>query len=182
MNQDHVHSVGSTSVEAEFARVQIEQAMETVRSAFALLVQTMTALMLANITIVGFALSTQRAGLLLFGFLFPATILYAMYRADRALVPIVYTAVNLEAKYGGKSTDWLASTFAVMLTSAEAIAALKEIGSEPDYEQRINQLRKVGASLLGSRKSLAQVMLAIVAIIELIAPIVLILVFQWSFF
>lgn len=183
MNQeDYLRSVAATSVDAEFVRMQVEQAMETVRAEFTLLVQVVTALLLANVTVAGLALSTQSAGLLLLGFLFPTMILYTLYRIDRALLPVAYTAVNLEAKYGEKNTDWLVSTFIAMLSSAEAIGMLKEIGAEQDYTQRITRLRKARVPILATGRGIASIALAIVALAQLVAPFILVLAFQWTFF
>jgi hypothetical protein len=169
----------SSSADAEFVRMQIEQSVETYRTQFSLLIQAITVLVLGNVTVAGYALSTQRASILFIGSLFPMMILYVMYRINKLMIPIVYTAVSLEQKYGAARTDWLASTFLATAVSADGVSILREISAEQDYTLRIGRLRTVRMPLMGSGKGLTRAALALASVGQLVAPIVLNLVFRW---
>jgi len=181
-NESNQPPVSLSSTDAEFVRMQLEQSIETYRTQFTLLIQTVTVLFLGNVTLVGYALSTQRAGILFIGPLFPIMILYIIYRINKLMIPIVYTAVRLEQTYGEPGMDWLASTFTATSSSAKAISIVKEIAAEQDYSHRIGRLRRVYVPLMGSGKGLTRAALALVAVGQLVAPIVLALVFGWSLF
>jgi hypothetical protein len=172
----------SSSAGAEFIRMQLEQSIETYQTQFSLLIQAITVLVLGNVTVAGYALSTQRASILFIGSLFPMMILYVTYRINKLMIPIVYTAVSLEQKYGGPRMDWLASTFLATAVSADAVSILREISAEQDCALRIGRLRTVRMPLIGSGKGLIRAALALATVGQLVAPVVLNLVFQWPLF
>jgi hypothetical protein len=168
--------------QAEFAKVEIEQAMETFRVFMSLMIQMITLLALADVTIVGYAVSTQISGILLIGALFPVLVVFVLNRVSRLTFPPIYTAVSLEQKYGGDSSDWLASTLLANTISAEYIEKLKKISVIQDNTERIKQLRSVAQPLVGSSKGLTRGVLILVAIAQVLAPIVLTAFFKWRLF
>lgn len=168
-----------STIEPEFVGLQIEQAMETYRTQISLLIQIMIVLVIADVTVVGYSISTQISGILLIGSLFPIMILYAIYTIHRKMLPALYTAVSLEHRYGGSDVDWLASTFLSTTISTEYVATLKTISSIQDPIERIERLRGVPIVFLGSGKGVTRIALILVAIGQVIAPVILSLSFGW---
>jgi hypothetical protein len=131
------------TINPEFIGLQIEQVMETYRTQISLLIQIMIILVIADVTVVGYSISTQISGILLIGSLFPIMMHYTIYTIHRKMLPPLYTAVSLEHRYGGSDVDWLASTFMSTTISAEYVATLKTISSIQDPIKRIERLLDV---------------------------------------
>ena len=104
---------------SEFAAKELELAIGTFREQFSLLIQIATVLVIANVTVGGYAISEKIAGLLFFTALFPFSILFVSSGIRRYMLPIVYTAVAIEHKYGQDEIDWLASTFGKFVLSRQ---------------------------------------------------------------
>jgi len=163
----------------EFVISEFEQAAETFRTQFSLLTQAMTVLVLADVTLIGYAISTQISGIIVIGAIFPIMILYIAFSVDRLMLPIVYTAISLEHKYGGGNTDWLASTFLSMVTPSENVDKLKAISVIQDPKERIRKLRTLKTPLVFGAQGTTCIVIALVALGQVVAPIVLTLAFKW---
>ena len=172
----------SSVTDPDFIRSQFEQAMMTFRTKFTLLVQITCILVIADVTLVGYAISSEIAGILLIGIIFPIMIFFILYRFSRFALPIVYTAVSLENEYGGLDIDWLASTFLSYNVSVKYVNTLKNIRSVQDPVERIKCLRNVKVPLIGKRKGIARFALILITLGHLIAPIILKLFLNWRLF
>lgn len=183
INKDDQSQIPSlpSEPEVEFVRLQLEQALETYRTQFSLMIQVATVLVIADVTIVGYAISARIAGILLIGAIFPTIILGIMHSAGKWMLPIIYNAVSLESKYGGANIDWLASTLLSTIVSTEYVDRLRSISSIRNADERIAQLRRVPEPLLGIR-SKTRLTLILIAIGQVIAPAILSLVFGWRLF
>ena len=168
--------------DVDFVKLQFEQSMEMYHKQFSLFVQIGIVLVVGNITIIGYAFSTRSAGVLLVGVLFPILVFWLMQRFERMMLPVLFTAVSLEYRYGRSNADWLASTFLSAAVSPEALNAIQSISTEQDYTKRIERLRKVNISPMGKGKGLSRAGLLLVALGQVVAPIILALVFQWQLF
>ena len=168
--------------QAEFVKTQFEQACETFRAQFSLLVQVITILILGDITIIGYAVSTQIAGIVLIGTIFPLMILYILYRMNKLAIPVIYTAVSLEGKYGGSGTDWLASTYTANIIGAQFVDKLQAISLLPDAAERARQLRALKPPLVGGSRGMTRSALVLLAIGQMVAPVVLASYFHWRLF
>lgn len=168
--------------EQEFIKSQFEQSMETYRTQLTLLSQLTAVLVIANATVVGYAISSQKSGILLIGPLFPIMILCIAHSIFRLMVPVIYTAVSLEHKYGAPHIDFLATTFLSISMSTEYVDELKAISMNQDPVERIRQLRGVTRPLLGSGRNIVTTALVLVALGQFIAPVILSLLFKWRFF
>lgn len=166
----------------EFIRVQYTQAVESYRAQFTLLVQIATVLTVANATVVGYALSTQIAGILFIGFFFPLIILYVTYFVLRMTLPILYTAVYLEQGYLGIERDWLVSTFLSTTISHEFVSELRSISSLQDLQEKYHRINKMPLPLPGRGPSILRVGLVLLALSQAIAPLILCSVFGWRLF
>lgn len=164
----------------EFAKLQFEQAVETFRTQFSLFIQITTLIGLADVTIIGYAISGQISGILLVGSLFPLAIIYVRKRVYNLMVPVAYVAVCLEQKYGDKNIDWLATTFALHAgTSGLHIKDLMDIVDIADKNERIKKLRNFKITF---RKSYTHLGLILITLAQLIIPIILSFVFNWRLF
>ena len=137
-------------------------------------------MVLADVTIVGYAITAQIAGVLFVGILCPLMIQFILRGADRRMLPIIYSAVRLEVRYGGDVEDWLATTFLSNAISFEHVAKIKYICSIPDQNERMKQLRQIKGSIFGEKK--VWLFLIIITMGHIIAPVILFLTFQWRFF
>lgn len=137
--------------ESEFVNIQINQALETYRNQFNLSVQALTVFVVANVTILGFAISNQIAGLLLVDALIPLLMTFIARAADKLMLPVVYVAISLEAKYGKPNTDWLASTFVSNSLSIQYIKRIREISEIDDFEERTERLKRLRVPMIGSK-------------------------------
>ena len=172
-------SNSSFKSEQEFVGLQFEQAMETYRTQYSLLAQITAVLVIADATIVGYAINMQISGILFIGSLFPIMIICVAHAIFRLMVSIIYTAVNLEQKYSVSNADFLATTFLSVTMSTEYVDELKNISLIQDPVERIRQLRGVARPLLGSGKGVITSALILVALGQIIAPIVLTMYFGW---
>lgn len=182
INKSEQPAFATLADKPEFVKTQLEQAFETFRSQFSLLVQIITILVLGDVTIIGYAISAQIAGIVLLGTIFPFMILYILYRMNKLAIPVIYTAVGIENKYGGDDTDWLASTYAATIITAEFVSKLKAISSIQNAAERTKQLRELKSPLIGGSKGLTRIALVLLAIGQIVAPAILYLYFNWRLF
>lgn len=166
----------------EFNRLQFEQAVETYRTQLSLLVQIATVLIIADATVVGYALSMQIASILLLGSMFPVAILFMMQVVYRLTLPIFYSAVSLESEYVHREADSLASTFVAFINSPEYLAKLRAISSIQNPEERIEQLKKIPLPRLGSGRGIGRISLALIVVAHIVGPVILTVFFNWRFF
>jgi hypothetical protein len=172
----------SSTYDSEFARLQYEQAIETVRSLLTLLIQIITVLVVADATVVGYAVTTQISGILFIGALFPLMVVYVMYLMFRLIAPVMYTAVNTEHRYPELHSHWLVSTLLSVFLSTTYVTKLQKIGSIQEPAERIEQLRKVPSPFMGSGRKITRMVLVLVALGQAVAPAILTPLFHWRLF
>jgi len=170
----------SADVQFEFAKEQLHSAIETFREQLNLTVQIFATLITADIAIVGFAISQRIAGILLLGAILPLAIMMVSRAIARRMKPILFCAVGLEAKYGGDSDNWLASTFISSVLSPEYLKKLQDINNLQDRRDQIAQLRKM-PSPLTTRKT-ADLLVSSIAVGQIIVAVILVFRFNWQFF
>lgn len=164
---------------SDFIKLQLDQAIDTFKTQLSLSVQIITILLIANVTVVGFAISNKIAGIFFLGFIFPCVLLFVLIRMSRMMKPLLYTAIHLEQKYGGGDTDWVVSTFIGTVINQEYLDKLKEISSDSDPLKRANNIRKLKSPFMSNIKSPALLTLILLAFLQLIFPFILILFFSW---
>ena len=101
---------------------------------------------------------------------------------NKLAIPIIYTAVSIENKYGGDDADWLASTYTSNVITIEFVDKLKAISSIPNSAERAKQLRNLKPPLVGGSKGLTRSALVLLAIGQIAAPVILALYFNWRLF
>ncbi len=178
------HAVGcAPDVEGrndEFLRLQYQQALETYRAQLTLLVQIITVLVLADVTMVGFAINSATSGMIVVGAVFPVMILIIISYVFRLSAPILYVAVNIEEKFPSISADLLASTFVSSVIGSEYLHNLRAIVATLDPEERIRMRRELPAPIFRVRRiSRTKTALMLITLAQLLAPIPLYYLFCW---
>lgn len=169
-----------TKDEMEFIRLELSQAIETFRSQFSLMIQIGTVFVIANVTLLGYGISSKSAGIFFVSALIPLVLLYAAVGASRFMLPVLYTAIILESKYKTANTDWLASTFVAIRTSTEYVNGLLEINKEKNYEERLRKIKDQKLKLFTSTRH--TILLFTFSFGQVIAGLFLYYVFNWQLF
>lgn len=167
----------------DFIKSQTEQAITTYGNQINLFVQVITILTLANVTVVGYAISEKIAGIIGIGSFFPLMIIGTAMLANEITLPIIYTAVSLEQKYGSEEMDWVASTFVSTIFSIEYLQKFKEISKISDPSERIRQLKLVKIPIFQKDKGIMRRSSGIAFIlffaVQFILPFILHFWFGW---
>lgn len=165
--------------EKDFICLQFAQSIETFRAQYNLAVQIFTALVIADVTIVGFAVSNKISGIVLIAGMFPLLIIYVAYGANQHMIPVLYTAITIETKYGMQNEDWLASTFFSARVSPELLRRWQEISKIENFEERIAAIRKQRMGLVHNKRF--RITLLIISLLHIAGAAFLSLVFKWKF-
>ncbi len=169
-----------TNFRDEFVKLQMEQAYETYRTQFSLLTRVLGILLLANITVVAYAVAHQVAGIFVAGLILPIAAAYVLERANRYMVPVLYVAVTLEQRYGDARDPSLASTF-VGFAYPRALERMRKmiVSSGSEGAEVLDPNRNDVRVVRGRR--LARILLAGEAA-QILALLLLPTLFGWRFF
>jgi len=171
INESQASSAIPTTSDLEFIRLQLGQAITTYQAQLTLLIELITVLIIANATVVGYALSTQLAGIMLIGALFPVMIVVLQLLVYKRSLPIIFTAISIEQKYGIANMDWLASTFVSATISPDYFNQLKTIALIQDSSERMKQLRNLPIPLFkGIYSYIITLAIVLVTLFQIIAP------------
>jgi len=165
---------------SEFDNFQLRESIETFRTQFNLLIQLLTVLVIANVTILGFAISNKIAGIIFIAAVIPLIMILIILGSEKYMLPIIYTAISLEEKNGERNTDYLASTFVAAIISVEFNKELREISLIENSDDRLNTLKKQKMKIINKRK--LQLGLLFITILEIIVGILSYFYFGWRIF
>ena len=165
--------------ESGFVDLQLREALETFRSQFNLAIQILTAFVIADVTVIGFAVSAQIAGVILIGAIVPLIMMIVIAGVERFMRPVLYTVVVLETRYGVGYSDWLASTFLSVVISPDVVEQLKSISRLEEFSDRMEELRRRKLELINRRGF--RITLATFAVLHIAISILLSAVFRWKF-
>jgi len=166
-------------INSEFLTVQYEQAMETFRHGVTSLAQLVTVFVLADITLIGFAIDNQIADIIFLGALFPIFIMNSANVVGKLLAPTIFTAYCIEQKCGAEISGLMHTGLRVNL-SPEIAQKLETISAMTNIDDQAGQLRKIDISMFGRRKTLVNILLILVALIHIIAPLLFTSCFSWK--
>lgn len=170
-------SVIPSESDLEFIRLQLEHSITTYQALLSQLVQIIIVLVIADATVVGYGISTQSAGVMMIGAFFPIMIIIVQLMVNKRSLPVIYTAVSIEQKYGIGNMDWLASTFISVTMSPDYLNRLKAIASIQDPSERMKQLTSAPIPLFkGIYSYLMPIAIVFVILLQIIVPI-----FLWHF-
>jgi len=169
----------SEKISSEFLITQYEQAMETFRHGVTSLAQLVTVFVLADITLIGFAIDNQIAGIIFIGALFPLFIMNSASVVGKLLAPTIFTAYNLEQKCGAEIGGLMHTGLRANL-SLKVANKLAAISAMSNLDDQALQLRRLDISMFGRRKHLVNTLLIFVTLIHVIAPLLLTSRFAWK--
>src|SRR5258708_6442225 len=164
--ESHDPEQASPKVDTAFITVQLQQLSESYRVVITQTVQIMTVLVLANVTLAGYAIGNHIAGILLIGPLFPIGMVGVVLINARLALPLIYAFINLERKYGHDQADWLGKTFFSFIINPRFVQRALEIGDMPEWSERFSQLRKMPIPIAGTGRGFGRACLALIALAQ----------------
>ena len=167
-------------MDKDFIKQQIDQAVKTFLAQFAILVQVLTILAVANVTIIGYAINEKFSGALFIGGFIPLSMMYVLYGGSKFMVPIIYSAAMLENKLGAENKSLLISTFVGYMVSPEYLSQLTKIDEIKDDEERISSLHNIGFPIFRRRRFNA--ILIFSSIVQFTSPFLMSYYFGWKLF
>ncbi|MGH7594753.1 MAG: hypothetical protein ACREOI_00285 [bacterium] len=165
-------------INSEFLIMQYEQAMETFRHGVTSLAQLVTVFVLADITLLGFAIDNKIAGIIFLGALFPVFIMNSASVVGKLLAPTIFTAYCIEQKCGEEISGLMHTGLRVNL-SPEVAQKLEAVSVMTSVDAQASQLQKIDISMFGRRKNIVNSLLILVTLIHVMAPLLLTSCFSW---
>jgi len=126
--------------------------METFRHGVTSLAQLVTVFVLADITLIGFAIDNQIAGIIFLGALFPLFIMNSASVVGKLLTPTIFTAYCIEQKCGAEISGLMHTGLRVNF-SREVAHKLAAISAISNIDDQAAQLRRLNISMFGRRKA-----------------------------
>lgn len=166
--------------EIEFARLEFEQAIETFRTQFNLVIQILTVFVVSDVTIIGYAISSQIAGIFMVGALIPLMMIIVIIGVSKFMIPVLYTALIIESQYGKRNTDWLVSTYISVVVSIKFIRRVQEISYIDNYDERIALLKKQKLEMV-DRPHFRTLLFAL-SLLHVVSAVLLNIFFSWRIF
>jgi hypothetical protein len=164
----------------DFTKQQVDQAIRTFLAQFTILIQVVTILVVANVTIVGYAISERFGGALLIGSFIPLTIIYMMNGVSRYMIPVIFSAVNLEDQLAQEKKALFFSTFVSFAASPEYLEQLKKTAEIKDGNTKMEELRKLRFPMFRRRRF--NLILMLVSSVQLVMPFYLNSYHGWRLF
>jgi len=162
---------------------QFAQAMEMYRSNNTLTIQVLTVLVVADVTLLGFAFERQSAIILfLTGFL-PISGAIAFHRMAFYMKPVMYSSLHLERRFRLPSGDLLATSLFGMQLSNDVLTQIYDIGDEQDFDTRMQRLARL--RLGNDRRAVHGVgrgLIITAAVLQFLGAIVLGWLAGWTWF
>ncbi|MFQ5631428.1 MAG: hypothetical protein ACE5I1_21860 [bacterium] len=174
MEQNKIHT--------EFSLLELQEAINTFRTGLSVLVQIVAVLVVANVTILGYAMSEKITGVIFLGAIIPLLIIIITRIVSNLLVPAVYTAYSIEKHTGENRHDNLMQIGLSVLSSQEFMQKLDQISREDGLAARAENLRALHFSLLGTQKNLIFSVLVFISFIQTLIPIFLSNAPNWRMF
>lgn len=171
-----------TKTQSEFSKLELQEAINTFRTGLSVLVQIVTVLVVANVSILGYAISYKMTGIIFLGALIPLLIIVITRMVSNLLVPAVYTAYAIEKHAGQSQHDNLMQIGITVLSSPDFIQKLDEISQQDGLAARAESLRDLNFSLLGTQKNLIFLILGLISLLQLLIPFILSSIYHWPMF
>jgi hypothetical protein len=173
--------MAETSSPPELARLQLQQSVETYRVQLSLLVQICTVFAVADATVVGYSIQQRLAGVMWAGVVFPFCMLLLIRIIVGLSIPIVATAVHIEARYQDAGTHGLVSSFLAFSVSTEFVEELRTAMTSATERERARALGKLKPYLHGSGRRVRLTLMAVL-VAQTVVPILLWKFAGWSLF
>jgi hypothetical protein len=129
---------------SEFAKVQLQQAVDTFRAQLSLIVQICVALIAADAATIGYAIQQKFGAALWVGLFFLVAMIVAIRAILRMTIPIVAIAIAIETRHRDPAISGLLSTFVAVAVSEksllEQIRLASQLPSEPERWQALMKI------------------------------------------
>jgi hypothetical protein len=165
---------------SEFAKAQLQQSIETYRVQLSLLVQICTVFVVADAATVGYGLQQRLAGALWVGLVFPVAMLMVMKGIVRLTIPILATAVSIEAKYRD-SDGGLMSTFVAVAISHHFLEQIRSAALLTTEPARAKALANLNRPYVFLGANTTKLLLYLIIIGQTGAPLLLLRFAGWNF-
>jgi hypothetical protein len=165
----------------DFAKFQLQEVMNSYRTQYTLLVQILTALVIADVSVIGYALHEKTCGIIFAGAIFPIMMMFIKYRVRKIITPILYSGLSIESKYGSPQEDWIVSTYLNFNYGSRYVKTLLEVSKLPSQDMRIQRLKAVQKHY-NSVKQPVNLILYGIAIAQIISTLVLHYLFGVAYF
>jgi len=167
----------SSTDEIAFARLEFQQAIESFKTGFSLTIQILTVFVVANVTIIGYAISSQLAGIFIVGALIPLMMILVIVGVSKFLMPVLYTAATIESRYGKRNIDWLISTTTSVIVSSNFLRRIQDISHIDNHEERIKLLKKQRLEMIDRPHFRA--LLFVLSLLQIVSAAILNIFFDW---
>lgn len=163
-------------------KLQLQESISTYRTGLTVLVQITTVLIVANVTVLGYALSQKSAGILLIGACFPLLIVFLLKMVGKLFIPAIFTAYCAEKELGDQARVSLITTGLFVICSDDFMNHIDRIAATENLDDRVQALRALEFSILGSRERMNLVVLLVFSALQIAAAGALMRFFSWKFF
>jgi len=160
----------------DITKAQLQQSIETYRIMLSLMVQICTVFVVADATTVGYAVQQRFAGALWVGLIFPITMLIVIRVVFRLTIPVLGTAVSIEARYRDAEVSGLISTFLAVAVSPQFLDRLRAASTLEAEAERTKALAGIGKPYIFAGGRPVKLLLLLVILGQAVAP-----VFLWHF-
>jgi hypothetical protein len=157
---------------SELTKLELQQSIETYRVQMSLLVQICTVLVIADATTVGYAIQQKLAGIIWVGIVFPITMFLIIRVVFRLTLPILATAIGIEARYKDTEMPGLMSNFVAVAISPTFFTRLRSASLLDDESERIKALQTLRRPAFAG-VSPTKWILTIIILGQLLTPILL---------
>ena len=145
----------------EILTVQLDKIIDAFKGQYNLMIQIATALLVADVTLVGIGIQFNNPSMVLLSGIFPLGILIIVTQIRKLMVPVLYVAVNLEDQLNNK-LDLIASTYLACLDYSD-FTKLKEIHRIESHEERMKALKEING--FGSTKYHRVIMIGFILLV-----------------
>lgn len=166
----------------EFSKFQLQEVFTTYRTQYTLLIQIMTVLLVADVTVIGYSIHEKMCGVIFIGVVFPIMMMLVRRTIRRSMIPILFTGLTLENKYGSPDNDWLISTYLNFNHGSSFVQLLLEINTLKTKEEKIQQLKFVHSQSYTKLKNPLFIILLSIVIGHIVGPIILHHYFRLPYF
>jgi hypothetical protein len=134
------------------------------------MVQISTVLVIADFTMVGYALQQKMPAIIWISSILPVTMTIINWKIFDLVVPILATAISIEAEHPHPSVDGLVSNFVAVRYSVDFLETLRQASRLETSRQRALALRQIKEPNRFSLRSKTNCVLYIIMVGHLLLP------------
>ena len=173
---------GPESSTFEFIKSQYNQAFEVLRLQINLFIKVSTILVVADVSLIGYAMNQHSAGIVAIGMIFPLVILATISLLGKTLIPVMFTILRIERAFSVGDHNWLGTTYFAFVISEDFKKDLERILEIQNSSSQFYELRKIDPSSIASLvgiTSLFHWLIILAAIGQLVSAGILFYFFHW---